>query len=368
MIELIVNGTPYTDFVSATATISLESLSNDFSFIASAVNAFPPFKQGDSVVITVDGVKKITGFIDEVNGIDQEGSHNIAYTGRDKTGDFFDSQINVINDIRADESLTLKKVIEIVIAHLGLDLKVVDNFNPPPFNQAEDILSPEVGESAFGFVMGYARKRQALLSSDGDGNILITQSEPTESGASLQRLTRNDSNNIVSQSWTINGSERFNKYIHRGQLDPRALSFAGDTDIAAVEDQGAEITDDSIRVGRQKVKVETQAYSSDQLKDRAKWASQAAKARATRFNCAVMGHQKPGDAGVWDENTLVQINSDVADISRKMLITTLAFSQGEGQPTLTSLEFVERNVYTINEKLLAQKPVGEQNDVFSGLG
>jgi len=367
MIELIAKGTPFTDFTAANTTVSLESLSNDFSFTTSAVNAFPPFRQGDPIIVIVDGVRKLTGSIDEVNGNDQEGSHTITYTGRDKTGDFFDSQIDRIDDIKASDSLTLKTVTEIVIAHLGLNLKVIDNLNPAPFNEAEDILSPDVGQNAFDFVSIYARKRQALLSSNGFGDILITQSEPTESGATLQRLADSDSNNILTQSWTVNASQLFNKYIHRGQLDPRALNFAGDTDIAAVENQGAEVTDSAVRVGRQRVIVESESYSGAQLQDRAKWGRQAAKARATRFNCSVKDHQKP-NGGVWDENTLVQINSDVADISRKMLISTLTFSQGEGQPTVTSFEFVERNVYTINDRLLSQRPVGDQNDVFKSLG
>ena len=329
MIELTVNGTPYTDFVSASATVALDTLANDFTFMASAVDVFPPFVVGDKVVILIDGVKRLTGFIDEANGSDQEGSHTVTYTGRDKTGDFIDSQIDRINDIRADESLTLKKIIEIVIAHLGLDLKVIDELEPAPFNKAEDILSPEVGQGALEFVAQYARKRQALLTSNADGNIVITQSAPTESGAALQRLQGSDSNNIISQSWKVNGSERFAKYIHRGQLDPRALSFGGDTDIATVEDQGAEVADTDIRGGRQRVVVESESYSSAQLQDRAKWSKQVAKAHATTFSCVTNGHSKP-EGGDWDQNTLVQINSDVADISRKMLINMLTFSEGEG--------------------------------------
>lgn len=367
MIELTVNGTPFTDFISASVTLALDTLANDFTFVASAVDGFPPFGVDDEVKVTVNGVKRLTGFIDEVNGSDQEGSHTVTYTGRDKTGDFIDSQIDRINDIRANESLTLKKIIEIVIDHLGLNIKVIDEFNPAPFNQAEDIISPEVGQGPLDLVAQYARKRQALLSSDADGNIVITQSAPTDSGAALQRLRGSDSNNIISQSWTVNGSERFAKYVHRGQLDPRALNFAGDTDIATVEDQGAEVADTEVRSGRQRVVVESESYSSAQLQDRAKWSKQVAKARATRFSCVAQGHSKPG-GGEWEDNTLVQINSDVADINRKMLINTLTFSQGEGQPTVTSFEFVERNAFTIDEKLLAQRPVGDQNDAFKSLG
>lgn len=367
MIELIVNGTPYTDFVQATVTVSLESLANDFSFTASSVGDFPPLKQGDTVAASIDGTPVLTGFIDEVNGQDREGNHLIAYTGRDRTGDLIDSQINVINDIRASGNLTLKQIIEIVIAHIRVDLKVVDVLDPAPFNEAEDIVSPPVGQNAFEFIQIYARKRQALLSSDADGNILITQSSPTDSGAAVQRQKGSNSNNIIAQNWVINASRLFNRYVHRGQLDPRALNFAGDTTTKSIEDQGATATNSDARVGRQSVNVESESYSSEQLENRAKWTAQLARAAATRFTCSVKGHQKP-NGGVWSVNELVQINSDVADINRKMLLNTVTFEQGEGSPTISTLEFVERDVYTINSQILAQRPVGDLNDVFKSLG
>jgi prophage tail gpP-like protein len=380
MIGITVNGTPYVDFVEAKVTVSLETLANDFSFSASAVGDFPPLRQGDEVVISVDGVTQLTGFIDEVSGQDQEGGHMVTYTGRDKTGDLIDSQINIIDEIKASDSLTLKRIIEIVIDHLGLSLKVVDDLNPAPFNKAEDIIKPKVGQDAMEFISVFAAKRQALLSSTPAGDILITQASPVDSGAVVQRLQGANDNNILTQRWAINASERFNKYIHRGQLDPSALNYSGESDSAAIEDQGGEAIDGSIRTGRQSVKVESSvsgtdefgtkaslSYSSAQLKDRAKWASQLAKAKATRYTCTMPGHQMP-QGGVWGSNTLVQINSDTANITRKMLANTITFSQGEGRPSTTTLEFVERNVYTINEKVLAQRPVGDSFDAFAAPG
>lgn len=367
MIGIVVNGTPYTDFMSADVTVSLATLANDFQFTASSVGDFPPLRQGDAAEVLVDGGKILTGFIDEVGGKDQEGGHVVTYTGRDKTGDLLDSQINVINDIRASDSLTLKRLIEIVIEHLGLSIKVVDNLDPAPFNEAEDIIQPKVGQNAFEFISIYARKRQALLTSTADGDVLITQSSPVDSGATLQRVQGSDDNNILAQDWTINASQLFNRYIYRGQLDPGALNFAGSSDVDTITDQGGEATDSGIRAGRQSVHVEKDSYSSAQLVDRAKWGKQLATSKATRFNCTVKGHQMP-QGGIWAVNTLAQINSDVADITRKMLTNTLTFSQGESAPTITRLEFVERNVYTINEKILAQRPAGDQNSVFGTLG
>ena len=366
MIELIVDGTPYTDFTDATVNVSIETLCNDFSFTASAVNGFPPFRLGQPVVAIVDGVTKCSGHIDEINGSESEGSHTVTYSGRDNTGDFIDSTINIIDDIRPNKGFTLIQLVSIVVDHLGLDIGIIDFYNPPPFNGAEDFIKPEVGQNAFDLVMQYARKRQALLTSDGGGRIVITQSQPTNSGAALQRVAGGDDNNILSQDWSFESSQEFNKYIHRGQLDPTALNNAGESDSETVEDQSGEVINSGSRVGRQRVVVETESYSSQQLSDRALWSAQIAKSKAVRFNCSVKGHQMP-QGGVWLENTLAQINSSVADITRMMLINSISFSYAEGQATTTSLEFVEANVYTTNSLLLSQKPTGDQGDAFAGL-
>ena len=149
MIELTVNGTPFTDFVTASATLALDALANDFSFTASAVDAFPPVKQGDAITVLVDGEKVLTGSVDEVSGNDSEGAHTVTYTGRDKTSDLVDSQVDRIDDIKASATMTLKRVIEIVIEHLGVALEVVDKLDAEPFNEAEDVIVAEVGDGAF---------------------------------------------------------------------------------------------------------------------------------------------------------------------------------------------------------------------------
>ncbi|RKZ80977.1 MAG: hypothetical protein DRQ35_01175 [Gammaproteobacteria bacterium] len=359
MINLIVNGKPFKDFTEAECTVSITSMANDFSFTATSVNLFPTFKINDSVEVWVDDIKQMSGNIDEIGGDESEGSHTVTYSGRDKTSGIIDSQVIGFNDVRGD--ITLKKVVELILSNIGLDLNVVDNLAPVLFNAAEDVIDGRDGTNALGLAMEYGRKRQALISSDNDGNVCIEDVTPTESGATLQRTNGND-NNILSQSWNITNSELFNTIIHKGQLAPRSLNLAGKTDVATVESQGGTLIDSSVRKGRQKVVVEGKSYSSKQLNDRAKWTHQLSKAKSTTFNCTVKGHSKY-NSGLWSPNSLVQINSSVADISRKMLIDTVTFSQGEGQPTITELEFVERNSYTI-VKPKDNKKAGKQNDVY----
>ena len=366
-IELAVNGTPYTGFIAVTATRALSSLANSFSVTVSSSKEYPPLLEGDMVEALVDGVLVCTGWIEDVNGNETEGNHTVTYTGRDLTGDLLDSDLDQLADIRASETLTLKKLIELVLEHLGLTIPVIDAYQPDPFNEAEDIITPEVGQNAFDFILQYARKRQALLTSTGKGEILITQSSPEDSDAVVQSLVGSDTNNILSQNWNRKSSAKFRKYIRRGQADPRALNFTGGSDSKTVEDQSGITEDSNIRAGRQQVVVESGGYSSEQLADRSKWAKQQAEAQAVKYACVVQGHRDT-TGEVWDVNFLAQVNSTAADISRKMLVDSVTFSEGEGQPTTSSLQFVERDVYTIDEQVLAQKPAGSLNDAFTSLG
>lgn len=367
MIEIRVNGVPYTQFIEARVTLTLNTLSNQFSFTASAVGDFPSLTIGSLVTITVERIKVLTGYIERADGNDSEGQHTITYVGRDKTGDLVDSSFNALDEIKPSNSLTLKRLVELSLNHIGLDLNVIDLVNAAPFNQAEDVVTPLVGASVFEFLSDFAKKRQVLLTSNADGDIVLTQSQPTSAGATVQRLQGANDNNIISQNWTIAFEERFNKYVHRGQVKPKAMNFTGDILAEPIANQNGVAIDSDIRTGRQQVNVETKSYSDAQLKNRAAWSKQLAIARATSFNCVVQGHTKP-NGGLWAVNELVQVNSDVADISRKMLLESITFSDGEGAPTISELSFVEQNVYTLDEKLQSQRQAGSVFDAFKSLG
>lgn len=375
MITFAIDGEHYTGFTAASVTVSMSTLANDFTFTVPGGAGPPPWKQGSTVEAYIDDEKVLTGFIEEVAGVEGEGAHTLTYSGRDKTGDFIDSDIDVLNDLRASASLTLKKIVEAIVGHIGADIEVVDGLDPAPFNESEDLITAQPGQKAYDLAAAYARKRQAILTSDADGRIVITEGTAVESGAAVQRVAGASDNNIVQQQWAVNSTKRFNKYIRRGQLNPLALNSAGESDSAAVEDQNGEATDENVRAGRQNVEVQSNVqspfgpvpYSAEQLQNLATWGKQLAKADSIGFTCTVKGHtSSAGD--IYATNELIQVYSDAADISRKMLLDTATFSQAEGSLTATVLKLVDPSAYTINERILNQKQRGSLSDDFSALG
>ena len=358
MILIRVNGVEYDQYLSATVNISFETLANDYSFTATSNSGFPPFKKGDLVEMIVDGEKKCTGFIERIEGNYSESSHSITYSGRDKTADFIDSNIDVLSDLK---NLTLKQLLEKIIDNIGSSLKVIDTVNPKVFNIAEDIIKCEPGDSCFTKASEFAKKRQVFLTSDGDANIVIANSEPVDTGSLLQHKINSETNNVLNASWMLSDEERFNRYSLRSQLDPVGLALVPSPDIATASNQsGGIILDNEVREGRQFVAVKSK-HSSEELKKRAEWTKKIRRARGNTYTGTVQGFRN-AKKKLWDVNQLATIDDDFADISRKMLVSNLQFNYSESG-SLTTLNFVEKDAYIIAQQ--EPRPVGNQFNEFS---
>lgn len=358
-INLEVNGVEYTNFTRATATIALDSLANDFSFEAvMPAGQQLPFKGGERCRVVVDGVLQVTGWIESINGSCSADEHTISISGRDRTSDLIDSDIDVMDDIRAPVSL--QQLIARVVAHIGSDLLVVDNAKPAAFNVAEDIAAPSPGDNAFAFVEGYAQKRQVLLTSNADGDVVITKSQPTQSKGVLQNAVGGINNNIISSAWSFTGTDLFNKYVQRGQLDPVALDFGDAESSDGVVSQYGFSSDSSVRKGRQRVDVAEKGFSTEQLKTRASWSKKIRKSRSVAYACTVQGFRNSGGQ-LWAVNTLVPVYDEFADIDRLLLLNSITFAQ-DGQGSVSSLGFVEAYAYALQTS--EPRPVGTNQDAF----
>ena len=344
--KLEVNGTEYENFTAASAEIRLDALSNTFAFEAVSTDNTPlPFKGGEFCRVIVDGESVVTGYIEVVDVNYDSAGHTISISGRDKTGDLLDSNISALSDLRAP--ISLKAVIERIINHIGADIAVIDNASPALFNAAEDLGAPEPGQNAFEFIEGLVRKRQVLLTSNSGGDVVITQSIPTNSGASLQNIIGATDNNIIVGSVSYDRTGRFNVYRFTATLNPVSLLQAGVTDLAKLVDQGDGITDADIRRGRQLILVAEAPSSKDQNNKRATWEANVRRARGRVYSVTVAGYRYGGTTGnLWGINELVTVKDEFADIDAQMLVNTVSFNFGASGRT-TTLSLVEKNAYTL---------------------
>lgn len=364
-----VDGVEYSNFVSADATLRLDALSNTFSFEATAEDAIPlPFKGGEACKVSVDGEQVLAGFIELVNVDGGPEDHSIALQGRDRTGDILDSSIaGGFSDL--GQSISLKRIIERVIAHLDPDtpardrIQVVDEVNPARFNKAEDLAAPEPGQNAFEFIESKARKRQVLLTSDADGNVVISLGTGVEVEAFVQHRIQDNTNNVLSYSASFDTTGRFNVYQTVSQLNPTAFNFSTSPTISSLVSQGGKsVVDALIRKGRQHVLVSENMSSGTEDEKRTRWEKNIRKARGQVYSAVVTGYRNQ-TGNLWAINELIQVVDEYAGIPRaggsgKMLVNSVTFSLTgeEDAGRTTTLSLVQPDAYS----LALEEPVEEE--------
>lgn len=355
--KLEVNGVQYDNFTAASCEIRLDALSNTFSFEAVAADGVPlPFKGGEACRVIVNDNVVLTGSIEVVDVSYDANDHTIIVQGRDKTGDLLDSNLSGF-ELRG-ESLTLKQIIEKAIDDISTPnisaeskIKVLEEVATDVFNPAEDVISAEPAMNAFDFIEKYSRKRQVLLTSNGDGNIVITSGSGIEAAGSIQHIIGAEDNNVLASSFSFDTTGRYNAYKFASQLNPFALNLAGDTGLDSVVDQSGGVTDPDVRIGRQLILIAEAPNSDDQNEARAKWEANIRKARGLAYSVTVPGYQvDPTDLNslLWQTNRLYQIVDDYLGKSEPMLCNTVTFTLDVEGGELTSLGFVDEKAYSLD--------------------
>lgn len=345
---LQVGGIEYGGFMRANAEIRLDALSNTFGFVATPDRSMSlPFSLGDACSVLVDGEAVVTGYIELINVDGDATSHTIEIQGRDRTGDLLDSSIGSLSDLRPP--ITLEDVVKKVISHLGMDIAVISEFSPKAFDKAEDLAAPEPGQNAFDFIEGLARKRQVLLTSNSQGNLVISRSSGTLVNASIRNKVGDGGNNVIQYAVSYDSTGRFNKYLFVSQLNPLALINAGSSSSTGVVNQQSLVVDGIIRAGRQYVLVAENSSSAADQEKRATWEANIRKARGRVYSVTVPGFRN-GSGDLWRVNTLVQVLDDFCRIDSRMLVNSVRYSvngekDSEGSQTVVSL--VNKNAYTL---------------------
>jgi prophage tail gpP-like protein len=368
-VKLEVNGKHFTDWVSANAELRLDVLSNTFSFesINKGDTSFP-VKQGDQVKIYVDDVLVLTGYVEVVTGGGDATNRRFSVTGRDKTGDFLDSSVDTVE---MGEEFTLKQLIEATVKNVNPDtaakkrIQVIDLVQAEPFNSAEDLASADPGQNAFDFVEKFARKRQVLLTSNADGNIVIARSTPTESGAYLRHHGGEDpTNNVLRYSVSYDSTGRYNLYRSVSQPNGSLLNVPGLTSTETVvgDDVPADVIDNEIRKGRQFILVSEGAGSVSENQKRIDWQRNIDRARGRTYSATVHGFRNVlGD--IYKLNTLIHVHDSFAAIDTRMLISGLTFQMLPSGGRETVITTVERDAFN----LAAREPVKTETETGGGL-
>jgi prophage tail gpP-like protein len=347
--KLMIDGVQYSNFTSSTVNLRLDSLSSSFNFNAVLPDGEDlPFTAGSDCSVYIDDDKILTGYIEVISVSYDGGSHDISISGRDKTADLLDSSIDALSDINGGE-LTLKSIIEKVIDNIGADISVTDETDIDTFDESEDIAAPEPGDNAFEVCQRYAKKRQVIITSDYDGNVVITTNSGKKGDGVVQHIIGADDNNVISSNFTYDSTGRYNLYKVRSSLNPTATNYAGSTSIATTVDQSGSKEDTGIRDGRQYVIIPDASASDTYCQERANWEADLRRARGLIYSAVVPGFRidpTDDDSDLWEVNKLYQIVDDFIGKVETMLCNSVTFNYSDEDGRTTTLGFVGKNAYT----------------------
>lgn len=348
-ITIVVDGVEYTGFTpSVQVTKSIEDFCGSFTFdTVSSTNVTFPIKVGQSCQIFVEGQQVINGFVEQINVNYSASDHAITINGRDRTCDIIDSTLG--ENLEFTAPFTLKQIIEKVLSILGLsDIKVLQNVVIDSFTDADKGESA-MAMSAFDFIEEYARLRQVLITTTGDGNIELYRTQDAIEYSSIISLEPQTAASILNASANYDITRRYNKYIARSQQNDGALDNFTEQDVESGTDVFGQKIDKDIRSSRV-----YNFFAENPLKDnteavkRAKWEANYRKSQGFIYNVVLRGFIPLNDQNtIWQPNRLIQVDDPFADILSTLLISNVQYNFSLTEGSRTSLKLVSRDAFTL---------------------
>jgi prophage tail gpP-like protein len=342
---LRVNGITYENFTSAEVIRSIETAATAFSFASSANedNLFP-IKKGDRVEVIADDYLISTGYVERVKVSYDSQSHTIEINGRSLLLDLLDSTVGATKEFTGQVSLI--DIARSVLDDLGLsEVEVINNAGSIPNFNADDITSAETGQGAFDFIESYARKRQVLINTDPEGNLVFARASSELSPLSLKMLVSvgNKGNNVIAGSLDLSTESLFNQYIAQSQLNP--VKLGDGTTPADIADQVGEAIDNTVRPSRRFEFYVEESTDTFTLKDRAAWEANIRIARAEIASLVVQGHTENGN--LWEPNKLYKVDDDFLDIHSELLASQVTYRYDIEGGSTTTISLTNKDAYTL---------------------
>jgi prophage tail gpP-like protein len=338
---VLVNGQPFQGWKSCEVDQSYDKAVGNGNLSFTEQPFLPmPIKLGDDVQVLIDDHSVIKGYAFDFTGDHAWDSHQLSITIRDQTQSFVDSTVGP--KLRLKPPITMKEKLDRTLGVMGLGhIKVIDNANPEPFGAGE-VISGAIDDPGFTLADAWASKREVLLNTDGNGNLVIDRNTGKRGTGALYKSFEDSALNNVKRAQFRNSlQDRHNKTAVSGQKS------ANDRDHWESKDKGERSAqagptskrwgtahDSTVRKDRRLHTRGSKGINGSSPKKSAKWRSKTAKARGLQYIATVAGyHASPGV--LWWPGLIIPVRDDHFEIDQDMLITNVKWkkttSEGRAQ-------------------------------------
>lgn len=335
---VLIDGKPYTGWVSISIEQSFDKASGQGTIAITPQPGRPfPVKLGAKAQVLLGSAHRpvLTGHVHEVNGDHGQTQHGFQLTLFDKTKDAIDSTIGPGNTFKPP--VKLKQVMEKTLKNMGLSgVGVVDEANPEQYTSAE-VPVGAIDETGLRWFDEWARRRQVLIGTDGEGNFKIQRNmKKRGSGFLFKSFEDNPKNNILSAKYKNADQDRFNKTNVAGQHSQNDQDY---WEGRPKDDKRAQpgnhanrygvATDTGVRPERQRHVRGQKGLAGGSPRKTAKWRSNLARARGFQFVATVQGFEmSPGE--LWWPGLIVPVRDDHFEISDDLFIVSVRFMKTLG--------------------------------------
>jgi prophage tail gpP-like protein len=289
-LQLLIGGTLYDGWKEVSVRRSLDEAADTFDLTLtdrwSEMMARRPLRLGEPCQVLIDGQKLITGYVDRITPRYDARSRSLTVCGRSKVADLVDCS-EFTGDVQYN-NLTLNKIAEIVCRPFGV--RVVSEI----ITAAIRVATANKGETVFEFLERYARTQAVRLTSNPDGDLVISR-------AANRRLTTalKLGENILEGSGEFSQRDRFSHYYFLGQHG----GWDDDNGETAAHVVGR-TADTAVRYRPTTILTEG-AVNTAEAQRRAEWQRNVAYGRSRQVTYTVTGWTHA--EGLWEPNWLVQV-------------------------------------------------------------
>lgn len=337
MIEILVDGVSYSGWQSVSFQRSLMALSGAFQIALSDDQTGKNWKlvTQKSCVISIDGVKVMTGFIDAVSFEVSTDTHSVSLRGRDKTADLVDSA--VVADKRGTsftgtmKNSSIHSIAKTLVAPFDINVKMVGDAGEK-FKR----FAIQRGETVFEALDRAAKQRGFIFVTDEGGNLLITSSGGKKAFDTLKYGV-----NVQAASGSYDFTNRFRHYRVETQAasEGKVALWGGSSNVnSAYEDK------EVLRTGRTAIISAEADSTSKSCKQRASFEALYRAASSQSFDITVVGWlQSNGD--LWKNNQTVNVDIPPLYLKDELLITGVVYELSPEEGSKTTLTLMRKDAF-----------------------